>query len=136
VQALKEMDGIVYGWIHERLEKMKDPSFVPPSDLLHLLLTATDDEGTKTEKKKSESRNCYIDGNPGKKLDLKQVRDESYVVLMAGQETTASGLAWSLYWLGLNPQVCSVPYSMPTRRRPTHHAQPRCALHYLAERTL
>jgi hypothetical protein len=53
VQALKEMDGIVYGWIHERLEKMKDPSFVPPSDLLHLLLTATDDEGTKTKKKKA-----------------------------------------------------------------------------------
>jgi cytochrome P450 len=54
-------------------------------DLLSLLLAAHDDEG-------------------GRMSD-KQVRDEIVTLFVAGHETTASGLAWSLYLLARHPEA-------------------------------
>jgi len=56
------------------------------SDLLSLLLAARDDTS-------------------GKGLSDKQVRDELLTLFVAGHETTATGLAWTLYLLGKNPEI-------------------------------
>jgi cytochrome P450 len=52
-------------------------------DLLSLLLAAHDDDGLR--------------------MSDKQVRDEIVTLFVAGHETTASGLAWSLYLLARHP---------------------------------
>jgi cytochrome P450 len=54
-------------------------------DLLSLLLGARDDDGAG--------------------LSDREVRDEILTLFIAGHETTAAGLAWSLYLLGRNPDA-------------------------------
>lgn len=55
-------------------------------DLLSLLLEARDEEG-------------------GGAMSDRQLRDEILTLFVAGHETTATGLAWSIYLLGKNPSV-------------------------------
>jgi cytochrome P450 len=56
-----------------------------PQDLLTRLLSAEDDDGTR--------------------MSDKQVRDEVLTLFVAGHETTATGLAWTLYLLARHPDV-------------------------------
>ena len=56
-------------------------------DLLSMLLLARDEET----------------GEPG--MSDRQVRDETMTILLAGHETTAGALAWSLHLLGQNPDA-------------------------------
>lgn len=56
-------------------------------DLISLLVRARDEDG---------EHRSFDDG---------EVRDEAYIILMAGHETTATGLTWALYLLDRNPDA-------------------------------
>jgi cytochrome P450 len=76
------------GALDQRVQHMIDErraSTVPREDLLsHLLLAQDEDGGHMTDK---------------------QLRDEILTLFVAGHETTANGLAWSLYLLARHPEA-------------------------------
>ncbi|MGO8992208.1 MAG: cytochrome P450 [Polyangiaceae bacterium] len=78
----KKLDAIIYGLIEERKNR---PAGVEGTDLLSLLLAARDEDGSK--------------------MSDKQVRDESMTLFLAGHETTANALTWTLYLLARHPEV-------------------------------
>lgn len=67
-------------WIIEA--RRRDPEASSRTDLLSLLLAATDDDGSS--------------------LSDAELRDEAMVLLLAGHETTANALAWTMYLLAAN----------------------------------
>ncbi|MBD1936252.1 cytochrome P450 [Microcoleus sp. FACHB-68] len=77
----EKMNELLYAEIRERRENL-DPS---RTDVLTLLLLARDEAGEGMS-------------------DL-ELRDELITVLAAGHETTATALAWALYWVHRQPQV-------------------------------
>lgn len=76
------LDRIVYRMIEARRREARDHG-----DLLSLLLAARDVEGD------------------GKGMNDKQIRDEVMTLFIAGHETTAVALTWTLALLGRNPQA-------------------------------
>ena len=74
-RALRDLDEIVYGLIRDRRANGHHPG-----DLLDMLLEARDEDGA---------------GMPDR-----QLRDEVMTLLLAGHETTANTLTWTLYLLG------------------------------------
>jgi cytochrome P450 len=80
-RALRELDAVVYRMIERR---RADPA--GGNDLLSLLVQAKDDE---TQAQMTE----------------KQLRDEVFSLLMAGHETTANALGWTLYLLSQHKDV-------------------------------
>lgn len=81
-KANAEFEKIIY----EIIEQRKNESATPAADLLDLLLHAYDDESST--------------GMTGK-----QLRDEIATIFMAGHETTAQTLCWTLYHLALYPAI-------------------------------
>lgn len=81
ITARKKLDKVIYGMIEERRQAPE-----AGTDLLGLLMSAVDDEG---------------DG--GRMSDL-QLRDELVTMLLAGHETTANALTFTLYLLALHPE--------------------------------
>ncbi|BAY13584.1 cytochrome P450 [Calothrix sp. NIES-2098] len=81
VRLRQEIDELIYAEIRERREK-PDPS---RTDILSLMMAARDESG-----------------EPMTDLEL---RDELMTLLVAGHETTATSLSWSLYWIHHLPQV-------------------------------
>jgi cytochrome P450 len=79
-RALAELDRIVYGLIRARKEPKAD------GDLLDLLLAAKDPE-------------------TGQGMPLEQLRDEIMTIFVAGHDTTANALTWTLYLLSQNPEA-------------------------------
>lgn len=79
--ALDELDEIVYGFIRERRA-----SGVDHGDLLSLLLNAQDAE-------------------TGERMSDQQLRDEVMTIFVAGHDTSANALAWSLYLLSQHPEA-------------------------------
>jgi cytochrome P450 len=77
-RALAELDRIVYGIIRDRRANGEHPG-----DLLDMLLDARDESGAG--------------------MTDPQLRDEVMTLLLAGHETTANTLAWTLYLLAQNP---------------------------------
>ncbi|MEH1803041.1 MAG: cytochrome P450 [Nostoc sp.] len=77
----QEMDDLIYAEIQER-RSLGDQS---RSDILSLMMAARDETG-----------------EPMTDLEL---RDELMTLLIAGHETTASSLAWALYWIHHQPEV-------------------------------
>ncbi len=80
--ARARLDHTVYRMIEER---RRNP--VDNGDVLSMLLLAQDTEG---------------DG--GRMTDL-QVRDEAMTIFLAGHETTANALAWTVYLLAQHPEI-------------------------------
>jgi len=77
--ALGELDRVVLGLIDERRAAGDDRG-----DLLSMLLAARDEE-------------------TGEGLGDRQLRDEILTLLLAGHETTAMALSWTIYLLSLHP---------------------------------
>ncbi|WP_051404889.1 cytochrome P450 [Bacillus cihuensis] len=80
-KVIQELDQIIYGMIEKRRE---DP--VGHNDMLSILMNAKDDENRLG-------------------MTNKQVRDELMTTFLAGHETTANALSWTLYLLSQNPEV-------------------------------
>ena len=77
-RATQQLDKIVGNIIEQRRQSPKD-------DLLSMLLQVEDEEG--------------------KKLTDQELRDEVMTMLLAGHETTANTLSWTLMLLSQNPEV-------------------------------
>jgi cytochrome P450 len=80
--ARARLDRIIYGIIADRRRSQHDQG-----DLLSMLLMAQDDEGD------------------GSGMSDEQLRDECLAVLLAGHETIANTLTWTLYLLSRNPDA-------------------------------
>ena len=79
-KAVSEIDRIVFRIISERRESRSDEG-----DLLSMLLQAQDEDGSQ--------------------MTDAQLRDEVMTLFLAGHETTALSLSWSLYLLAIHPEV-------------------------------
>jgi cytochrome P450 len=80
IGSVRTLDAIVYSIIREK-------SQAPPGskDLVSLLIQSRSEE-------------------TGEGMDEKQVRDESVTLLLAGHETTAHAISWTLYLLAKHPE--------------------------------
>lgn len=79
-EATRTLDEIVYRIIADRRKSPGDRG-----DLLSIFLAAQDDES-------------------GQRMSDKQIRDECLTLFLAGHETTANALAWTLYLIAKNPE--------------------------------
>ena len=77
----EQMDKLIYAEIQER-KQQPDPS---RTDILSLMMAARDEEG--------------------QSMTDVELRDELITLLAAGHETTATTLAWALYWIHHLPEV-------------------------------
>jgi cytochrome P450 len=82
--AIADLDRIVYDMIAARRTQATPPE---PPDLLHMLVTAIDEEGD------------------GGRLTETEVRDELVTLLLAGHETTSNALTWMLYLLSQHSEA-------------------------------
>jgi cytochrome P450 len=89
-QAKRKLDSIVYNMIKEHRDNEKKGT--QRGDLLYTLLQAQD-----------------IEAGIGKMTDS-QLRDEVMTIFLAGHETTANALTWTLYLLSQNPTIESKLY--------------------------
>ncbi len=80
-KAIKILDKIIYDIIDKRRKEG-----ISKSDLLSMLLDARDEE-------------------TGEAMDNRQLRDEVMTIFIAGNETTANAMAWTLYLLSQNPEA-------------------------------
>ena len=80
LQAIRQLDDIVYGIISERRRNGHDAG-----DLLSLLLQAQDEDG--------------------RRMTDHQLRDEVITLLLAGHETTAVAMSWTWALLSQHPEV-------------------------------
>ncbi|HEX8338709.1 MAG TPA: cytochrome P450 [Pyrinomonadaceae bacterium] len=81
-RARARLDRVIYRIIEERRREGRDRG-----DLLSTLLHAVDEEGDRTG------------------MTDEQLRDEAMTIFLAGHETTANALAWTLYLLSQNPEA-------------------------------
>jgi cytochrome P450 len=79
-RARHTLDTIIYRMIDERKRSGEDKA-----DLLSMLLAARDEDGGE--------------------MSVTQVRDEALTLFLAGHETTANALTWTLYLLSQNPSA-------------------------------
>jgi cytochrome P450 len=79
-EAYEYLDSLVYRIIAERRARREQGS-----DLLSMLIRATDEDGSQ--------------------MTPKQLRDETMTLFLAGHETTALALAWTWYLLGENART-------------------------------
>ncbi len=82
-RAIESMDEVVY----EVVGKARADDQMQRTDLVSYLVHAVDDE----------------EGEPA--LSNEEVRDESYVMFIAGHETSANTLVWCMYHLSANPET-------------------------------
>jgi cytochrome P450 len=81
-RARKVLDAYIFGLIDDRRRTGRDHG-----DLLSMLLAAVDDE------------------EDGSGMSNEQLRDEIITLLLAGHETTANALTWTLYLLSQHPAI-------------------------------
>jgi cytochrome P450 len=91
---MKELNSLVYELIADRRG-----SKIGYNDLLTRLLRAQDEESSGTDPSSIKTENS------GGVMSDKQVRDEVMTIFIAGHETTANALTWTLYLLSQNPDV-------------------------------
>ena len=81
------LDSIVYDMIKEHRDNERSGVSKAEGDLLYTLLQAQDTEAGI------------------KRMNDTQLRDEVMTIFLAGHETTANALTWTLYLLSQNPTV-------------------------------
>ena len=81
IRQRQQVDELLYTEIAERRQQENTERI----DILSLLMSAEDDDG--------------------KPLTDKELRDELMTLLFAGHETTATAMAWALYWMHHLPEV-------------------------------
>ncbi|AFY38256.1 Unspecific monooxygenase [[Leptolyngbya] sp. PCC 7376] len=81
VRARDALDELIYAEISDR-QANPDPT---RTDILSLLIQARDEDG--------------------EAMTPLELRDELMVLLFAGHETTAISMAWSLYWMHVQPDI-------------------------------
>lgn len=79
-RGVRQLDAIINGIISQRRASNEDTG-----DLLSMLLMAQDEDGSQ--------------------MTDKQLRDEVVTLVLAGHETTANALTWTLYLLSQHPDV-------------------------------
>lgn len=84
-RAVKAMDGLIYQLMDQR-RKAAQGADRGDGDLLDLLIQARDPD-------------------TGLPMPDKQIRDEAMTLLLAGHETTANLLAWTLHLLATHPEI-------------------------------
>ncbi|AFZ35316.1 Unspecific monooxygenase [Stanieria cyanosphaera PCC 7437] len=77
----QEIDSLIYGEITERRAK----GYENRNDILSLMMSARDESG-----------------DP---MSDRELRDELMTLMFAGHETTATAMAWALYWIHRLPEV-------------------------------
>lgn len=77
----QEIDNLIYNEISERRAK----GYENRNDILSLMMSARDESG-----------------NP---MSDRELRDELMTLMFAGHETTATAMAWALYWIHRLPEV-------------------------------
>jgi cytochrome P450 len=82
--AKARLDHVVGGMVEAR---RSDPNLGSRGDLLSMLITARDDEGS------------------GLRLSSEELRDQVLTLFLAGYETVANALAWTWLLLGQNPEA-------------------------------
>lgn len=80
-KSIKILDDIIFSIIDKRRKEG-----ISKSDLLSMLVDARDDE-------------------TGEEMDKQQLRDEIMTIFIAGNETTANAMSWTLYLLSQNPDA-------------------------------
>lgn len=81
IHQRQQLDKLIFAEIEERRQN-PDPS---RTDILNLMMAARDENG-----------------NP---MTDQELRDELLTLLFAGHETTATAMAWALYWTHKQPEV-------------------------------
>jgi cytochrome P450 len=103
-ESRNRLDALIYRMISDRRASRTDHG-----DLLSMLIGAQDDEA----------------GG----LSDEEIRDEAITILLAGHETTANALTWTLYLLSQNPEVDAELHAELDRvvadRLPSPHDYPR-----------
>jgi cytochrome P450 family 110 len=77
----QQVDDLIYREIHDRRQQFNPDQ----SDILTLMMAARDEAG--------------------EGMSDQELRDELMTLLLAGHETTATALAWALYWIHAIPDV-------------------------------
>jgi cytochrome P450 len=80
-QAIAKMDAAIYTLINTRRQQTEETT-----DLLSMLMSARDEE-------------------TGQQMDDKLLRDEVATLMLAGHETTANALSWTLMLLAQHPEI-------------------------------
>jgi cytochrome P450 family 110 len=80
-RQLKQIDNLLFAEIQER---RANPNLLG-DDILSLMMTAQDEEGHS--------------------MTDQELRDEMMTLLFAGHETTATAIAWAIYWIHYLPEV-------------------------------
>ncbi len=88
----KILDDAIYGFIHER-RSAGNIGLSQRDDLLSMLLESVDTEGD------------------GEGMSDQQARDEVMTLFLAGHETTANALSWTLYLLSQHPESAAKLYA-------------------------
>lgn len=85
--ALQKLDGLIYGIISDRRENPREQN-----DVLAMMMAAQLEESEAT-------------GGEPRSMTDKQLRDEMVTLMLAGHETTAMHLGWTLYLLSQHPEM-------------------------------
>ncbi|RCJ21654.1 hypothetical protein A6S26_23015 [Nostoc sp. ATCC 43529] len=79
------MSSLIGELIYAEIDDRRNQDRPPGSDVLSLLMSARDETG--------------------QPMSNAELHDELITLLIAGHETTASAIAWALYWIHRDPQV-------------------------------
>jgi len=85
-RLIERLDGLMSKMIEERRNQKENDPKDKGIDLLSLLIAATDDQ-------------------TNERMTDRQLRDEAMTIFVAGHETTANALAWTLILLAQHPEV-------------------------------
>ena len=115
-RALSNLDKLIYHKINERRQKIKqsqDESELTLDfsektkafqnkdniDMLSILIASSYNKET------DNKENTFYDVGKVVRMDNRQLRDEVMTMFLAGHETTANALTWTIYLLALHPKI-------------------------------